>query len=282
MTLISVGNVVADLLLAVPALPVPGSDVTASSSGVSAGGAFNTLAAARRQGLAAAYGGAHGSGPFGDLVRAALQREHIQVLQPVIDDLDTGWDVAITDDSGERTFLTTIGAEARLDAVALERIVVSAGDVLHVSGYSFARQPSGDALASWVPRAAAGVIVIVDPGPLGDAIPDAVRARADWWSAARGEPAGDPARGNILRLGPEGCEIDGERIPGFDVDAVDTNGAGDAHVGVFAASIALGHDPRTAAIRANAAAAMAVTRRGPATAPTAEELDAFIASHPAT
>jgi sugar/nucleoside kinase (ribokinase family) len=278
-TFVSVGNVVADLTIELPALPGPGDDVTATSSGVSAGGSFNALVAAARQGIPSAYGGAHGRGPFGDIVRAALQAEGIAFGELEVPDLDTGWDVAITDATGERTFLTTVGAEARLDSGALALLALDAGDVLHVSGYSFARTPSASALAAWVPDVPANVTVIVDPGPLGSEIPDAVRARADWWSAAEGETVGDPRRGSIVRLGRHGCELDGERLPGFAVDAIDTNGAGDTHVGVFAASIALGFDPRTAAIRANAAAAIAVTRRGPATAPTRDELEQFLGAH---
>jgi sugar/nucleoside kinase (ribokinase family) len=54
---------------------------------------------------------------------------------------------------------------------------------------------------------------------------------------------------------------------------VDSNGAGDAHGGVVAAALSRGEGLLTAARRANAAAAIAVTRRGPATAPTAEEID---------
>jgi len=277
-TLLSVGNVVIDLLLELPALPAPGDDVTVTASGSSAGGSFNVLAAARRQGMRAVYAGAHGTGPFGDAARSALAAEDIDVLQAPVAGSDTGWDVAITDAAGERTFLTTVGAEARLDAEMLARARPAPGDVVHVSGYSFARQPSGDALAVWVPAVPEGVTVIVDPGPLGAAIPDAVRARADWWSCAAGESVG--GRNRILRRGAAGCELDGERIPGFEVDAIDTNGAGDAHVGVFAASVALGFDPRTAAVRANAAAALAVTRRGPATAPTRDELERFLSEHP--
>ncbi|HEX5405763.1 MAG TPA: PfkB family carbohydrate kinase [Pseudonocardiaceae bacterium] len=66
-------------------------------------------------------------------------------------------------------------------------------------------------------------------------------------------------------------------MPPFPVTAVDTNGAGDTHVGVFAAGLAAGLDPLTAALRANAAAALAVTRRGPSTAPTAAEVDDLLA-----
>ncbi|WP_431280453.1 PfkB family carbohydrate kinase [Leifsonia poae] len=66
-------------------------------------------------------------------------------------------------------------------------------------------------------------------------------------------------------------------MPGFSVDAVDTNGAGDAHGGVLAAALSRGAGMLDAARRANAAAAIAVTRSGPATAPTSAEIDALLA-----
>jgi len=56
---------------------------------------------------------------------------------------------------------------------------------------------------------------------------------------------------------------------------VDTNGAGDAHNGVFLAELARGRDPVSAAWRANGAAALAIGRLGPATAPTRDELSAW-------
>jgi len=59
------------------------------------------------------------------------------------------------------------------------------------------------------------------------------------------------------------------------VVAVDTTGAGDAHAGVFLAGLAAGLLPAAAASRANAAAALAVTRAGPAESPSRAELDAF-------
>jgi sugar/nucleoside kinase (ribokinase family) len=61
------------------------------------------------------------------------------------------------------------------------------------------------------------------------------------------------------------------------VTAVDTTGAGDAHSGVFLAGLAAGLTPGEAARRANAAAALAVTRPGAATSPTRAELDRFLA-----
>jgi sugar/nucleoside kinase (ribokinase family) len=86
-----------------------------------------------------------------------------------------------------------------------------------------------------------------------------------------------------VRTGADGCivaEPGGEprAVPGFAVTAVDSNGAGDAHVGAFMAALASGLAPLEAARRANASAAIAVTRMGPATGPTRDEVDVFLAS----
>jgi len=297
--LVSVGNVVVDLVAELPRLPSSGEDLTATASGISIGGSANTLIAARRQGLEAVYAGARGSGPLGAFVRAELERADIGIAHAAVEG-DTGWDVAIVEPGGERTFVTTVGAEAHLDATALSMLALESGDLLHVSGYGLAREPSGTALASWLPGVDRAVVVLLDPGPLGaelaPEIVEPVLERIDWWSGNEEEAlAATGARdaaiaadrlsgrgfGVVVRQGPAGCLIV-ERggavrhVAGFEVDAIDSNGAGDAHVGVFLAALASGLAPDDAARRANAAAAIAVTRRGPTSAPTAEELDAFL------
>ena len=70
--LVGVGSVVVDVLATVPELPPRGGDVWASRMRMAAGGGFHALAAAARQGVPVEYAGAHGTGPFGDLARAAL------------------------------------------------------------------------------------------------------------------------------------------------------------------------------------------------------------------
>ncbi|MGD0609810.1 MAG: PfkB family carbohydrate kinase, partial [Streptosporangiaceae bacterium] len=65
-------------------------------------------------------------------------------------------------------------------------------------------------------------------------------------------------------------------LPAPVVTAVDTTGAGDAHSGVFLAALAAGLAAADAARRANAAAALAVTRSGAAVSPTRAELDEFL------
>ncbi len=126
--LLYLGNVVVDIVLDVPALPRRGGDVLARGSQLTPGGGFNVMAAAARQGLPVAYAGAHGSGPFADLARAGLAAEGIEVLQPARPDTDTGFVVAVVDDSAERTFVTSRGAEATLTAADLGPVTARPGD----------------------------------------------------------------------------------------------------------------------------------------------------------
>jgi sugar/nucleoside kinase (ribokinase family) len=69
-------------------------------------------------------------------------------------------------------------------------------------------------------------------------------------------------------------------VPAPAIMAVDTTGAGDAHSGVFLAGLAAGLTVGDAARRANAAAALTVTRSGPATSPSRAELDQFLGFRP--
>ena len=291
--LVSVGNVIMDLTLLIPALPERGGDVLARDTGSTPGGAFNTLASAARQGLACAYGGGHGTGPFGDRVRSALGAEGIEVLLDPSTDADTGFDIVLIDDDGERTFVTVFGAEASLSAHDLASIHLGAEDLVHVSGYGLLESTNAGVLAPWIAAIAPVHTVLLDPGPLGADIPAAVlctvAGRADWLScnlrealvlsgAADAWGAAAVLRETwsavVIRLGPEGCLVvvdEVEHVPGFAVEVVDTNGAGDAHTGAFLAGLAAGEPTRAAARRANACAALAVTRRGPATAPTIVE-----------
>lgn len=345
--LLHLGNVVVDVVLAVPDLPERGGDVIASATETTAGGGFNVLAAAARQGLRTAYAGAIGSGPFADLAAAALAAERIEVLQSPKTGIDTGIVVSMVDAAGERTFVTSPGAEATLTAEDLHAVTATARDAVYLSGYGLMHPSNRPALLGWLTRLPEASLLVFDPGPLADRIPaaalDAVTRRADWltcnereaalltgdpdpavalaslaWRAGsarperptrRGRPAGQegptdregPSRpgspagrtrpagrgGVLVRTGPGGCLLasaetaDGAGlvpVPGFPVQAVDTNGAGDTHTGVFIAALARGADPAAAARTANAAAAISVTRRGPATAPTAAELDRFLAA----
>ncbi len=300
--LILVDSVVVDIVLNVEALPRRGSDSLAEHGESFAGGGFNVMAAASRLGLTSVYGGIVGLGPFASMAEAAMRHEDIVVATAPNDELDTGFVVAMVEDGGERTFLTSVGAEATLSTSQLDELDVTERDFVYFSGYALLHESNSRALLDFLTRIPPSTTFLFDPGPIVRDIDasflDAVFERVDWLSCNERESilmtdatdAGDAARllrsrmnrgGAIVRVGAAGCVVAesaerSEFVPGFSVGVVDTNGAGDAHVGAFAAQLASGRPPREAARWANAAAALSVTKPGPATGPTTDELNAFV------
>ena len=300
--LLHTGQVIIDLVMAVDKLPQAGGDVLAQSARFEAGGGFNVMAAARRNGLPVVYLGRHGTGRFGDLAREAMNKVGIQIGIAQRAERDTGLCVAITDASAERSFVSYIGAEGELTAEDLASVSVEAADYVYVSGYSLLHVGKAQALVDWVLALPSAIKVVFDPGPLVDS-PDAplmqaLLPRIDVWTSNAAEALRFTGASDIsdaltrlaahlpatvlmvVRDGPQGCWIsqgsERRHVPGFKVDAVDSNGAGDAHAGVFVAGLAQGLSAFDAARRANAAAALAVTRWGPATSPGAAEVDALM------
>jgi sugar/nucleoside kinase (ribokinase family) len=300
--LILVDSVVVDIVLNVDTLPQRGSDTLAEHSDSFAGGGFNVMAAASRLGLASVYGGVVGLGPFASIAQEAMRQEDIVVAAAPNDELDTGFVVALVEDDGERTFLSSVGAEATLSTAQLDELDVNEHDYVYFSGYALLHESNSRALLSFLTRIPASTTFLFDPGPIVSDIAasflEAVFERVDWFSCNEREArlltecddAGEAARvlrsrmsrgGAIVRVGAAGCLVAetasrSDVVPGFQVDVVDTNGAGDTHVGAFAAQLALGRTPLDALRWANAAAAWSVTKTGPATGPTSEELNAFV------
>jgi sugar/nucleoside kinase (ribokinase family) len=305
--LLSLGSVLVDIRVEVPYLPERSGDVLASSATSMTGGGFNILAAAARNGLSAAFAGQHGTGPNGDRIRTDLAREGIEALLPPNPEGDNGFCLVMVEPDGERTFVTSPGIEAHAKKRVLADVSLQDRDAIFVSGYDLSYPELGSAIAAWVPRLPPDAILVLDPGPLVAGIPDAVLGavlpRVDILTMNHREatllvmsddlsrifeltlPRLRPGALLIVRQGRAGCTLGGRpmadkrvALPAPTVRMVDATGAGDAHTGVFIAGLASGLDPISAAARANAAAALAVTRLGSATAPTAGELDAFLAA----
>lgn len=307
---IHTGQALVDVVVEVPDLPDRGQNVMASSATDYAGGAVTVLVAAARFGAECVHAGAHGTGPHGDLVRAALEAEGIGVSAPPVADRDTGICVVMVEPSAERTFVTTLGAERRISVDSLATSDPQAGDLVCVTGFSLALDSTRDPLLAWLPTLHPDVVVVLDPGAAFARLPEHVRAAilevTDVWSSNAEEaedllrelgeePPTDLAaltaaivpllRGDavaIVRDGPKGCAVHvaGETtdVPGFPQTPLDTNGAGDTHTGALLAEVAAGTPWAEGCRRANAAAAIKVTRRGPESAPTSAEVDEFLAS----
>ena len=116
-----VGPVIIDVVMTVDTLPEQGGGTFASTARTLPGGGFNVIAAAARAGLEVVYGGAHGTGPHGDLVRSALRAEGVGIAHPPRPE-DTGFCVALVDASAERTFVTRLGAETDLPLADLRTL----------------------------------------------------------------------------------------------------------------------------------------------------------------
>jgi sugar/nucleoside kinase (ribokinase family) len=306
--LVGVASILVDVAVTLPGLPDRGGDVVATDAGRAAGGGINALAAAARLGLPAGYAGPHGTGPNGDLVRAALAADGIGALQPTDPHADTGWCLVMLEPAGERTFVTVPGVEARRTPRSCAAIRVGAGDAVYASGYDLAYPDAGPALAAWLaalPPLPTGPLVVLDPGPLVASMPAdllaAVLARVDLLTLPGREAAAlgvdpelrceglRPSAAVVLRAGADGAlvrerragpqpvagvrSVPGVRPPG---PVRDTNGAGDVHTGALLTGLGRGLDLVAAVAFANRAAAVSVTRRGANGGPTTAELAALV------
>jgi len=308
------GQILVDLAVRGDALPGPGGDVWAVDEGMHVGGGFNALVAARRMGAEAISLSPIGSGPHSSLIQAALEHEEITDLGPHIAGIDNGFCIAFTDRTGERTFISTKGAETMSPASAWADFVrtMHPGDVLYIDGYLMdhpANREAAEAALHVLPK---GVRVLLDVSPVigipstlpsdgvivsmnhreaqeiarqrGDAsVRDQClqpREAARAMLAALGRPV-------LLRAGAEGAcfvrscdaalsasDTDPSYIPTPRVEAIDTNGAGDAHSGVLAASLAQGIPLKRALLLANCAGALSTTVVGPASCPPRDQIEA--------
>jgi sugar/nucleoside kinase (ribokinase family) len=284
-----VGSVLVDVMMAVPRWPERGGDVLADRTDVTPGGGFVVLSAARRLGLPARLAGRVGRGAFGDRVMAALADLDVEVLLPRPPG-DTGFCVGLVEPDGERTFVTSPGAESTLDEDELERVDIGPDDAVYISGYDLCYPETGPLAATWLARLRDGLVVL-DPGPLAAEIPDAVletvlpRTNLLTLNAREvGLLGGDlldrlaPEAVLVVRDGARGCTVHrrgrpAERLPAPSVRAVDTTGAGDTHTGALLAELARTGDPVAAARTATLAAALSVTAWGSATGPDRQTLD---------
>ena len=297
--LVLVGSILVDILMYIDRLPERGGDRLARQALLTSGGGYNVLIGATRLGLPACHAGRVGDGPMGMQVMRDLQMAGIPLALPQVQGEDTGFDIGLVETDAERTFVTAPGTEAHLSLDDLRTIPLQPGDAIYVSGYDLLYPVSGAALEAWLPALPMDALLVIDPGPLVADIPTErlarVLARTNIISLntrelhALTETEALPVAAQLLarglatgglvvaRAGENGCWLASTtrpplHIPGRPTRAIDTTGAGDAHTAALLARLATGDDLKTAAQVANVAASLAVERPGPATGPTAEEL----------
>ena len=285
-----------------------------NDKGPHVGGGLNALVAARRMGAKAISLSPIGEGPNASLIEQALAREGIADAGPRVAGVDNGFCVALIDSRAERTFISTRGAETMAPASAWADFVrtMSPGDVLYVDGYLMDHPANREAAEAALRVLPDGVRVVLDVSPIigiPDSLPSdgvivsmnhreaqeiahqrgdaSVRDRCREPREAARAMLGLLGRPVLVRAGAEGAYVgrpaqpatnttanDVTAIPTPRVEAIDTNGAGDAHSGVLAAALAQGILLERALLLANCAGALSTTVVGPASCPTRDQIEA--------
>ena len=213
--------------------------------------------AAARLGATVRMVGAVGDDDLGEEAVAALEAEGVDVSAVArLEGSATGVALIVVDAAGENQIAVASGANAELDADAVEAVLAGADGGVVLLGLEV---PDAPVLAGARAARAADLQVVVNPAPARE-LPDALlalspahpqletEARAlageeDPEAAARALAAktGAPV---VVTLGADGAlVVDGEsveRIPAPRVEVVDTTGAGDAFNGALACELAGG------------------------------------------
>lgn len=308
---LQLSGMVVDIVHRVDHLPKPGEEVEARDFMITPGGGFNAMVAARRLKAPTTYGGSLGTGVFADMAAHALTELNIPAAGKGRAATDQGSCVVLVHANGERSFITHHGAERHLTVEHLNALGAQQYAYALLSGYTLYKAESARVMVPWLSSLPRPPLLVFDPGPtVAEIAPDALQPaldRADWISAnlheaqyltkasTAAEAAAQLSKGRtgaLVRVGAEGCWLaDGlgsRHIPGFAVNAIDSNGAGDTHAGACIAALMAAASPDQAATIANAAAALSTTKLGPATAPGWADIIALLeatgrsASLPAT
>lgn len=296
-----VGSSNIDLISKVPRLPKLGETLVGHSFHLGYGGkGANQAVMAARLGARVSMVTKVGRDVFGEGTLANYRAQSVDVSHVLFDESRfSGVAPIFVDDQGRNVIVIVPGANLGLsleDVWGAREVIAGAQAIL-----CQLEVPVETTLEAFRLAKESGVTTILNPAPAA-ALPEEllqltdlcipneteaelltgvrVATREDAQGAGRALLARGP-RTVIVTLGAEGAlVIDRAEIshaPGFAVEAVDSTGAGDAFVGSLAVFLAEGASMEDAVRRANAVAALSVTRIGTQISfPHREEVEAFL------
>ena len=294
-----VGSFNMDLVIEAPRFPAPGEAILGRNFRRACGGkGANQAYAVAKMGMPAAMIGAVGQDAFGDEMLANLNSIGVNTEGVVRRaDVPSGTAMIVLDVSGQNQIVVANGANDTLTGADVERSAARIGGSKALVVQLETPLPSVHAALEIANDS--GVLTVFNPAPFAS-VPDELLRRCDFVVPNEGEASkltaievrdlADAAaaarqlrersrRAEILiTLGANGVWLDTKsfvgHVPGFEVGAIDTVGAGDTFIGAFTVRIVEGADAREAAWFGCAAAALAVTRRGAQTSiPTRSEVE---------
>lgn len=275
MTVAVVGSFMMDLVARTSRLPKPGETVIGESFAMFLGGkGFNQAVACARSGAPTAMVGRVGNDDFGRRFLDALDAEGIDRTGVSVDpDVGNGVGLPVVDADGQNAIIVIPQANHRLSAHDLPVDVLSSASVVLLQW----ELPATVTVEAARIGRRAGATVVLNPAPaVGDlrdyeGLIDVLVPNESEAAALGSLPGGvggphDDRVSLVLTLGEKGALVrhDGreERFDPFDVEVVDTVGAGDAFCGALCAALDGGATLFEAARIGNAAGALAVTKAG--------------------
>ena len=286
--LVVLGDLVADIILPVNSLPLrPYEHDWADGLFTELGGSCTTLVAARRVNLSVAALGMVGDDEYGAKVLDMLSAEGVVVSHVFVPaERRTVLCVVITDRQGQHVFLGIKDGKRQERCPPVWQDVVRRARSVFTNGYTLLDMlDPRDVFAALQAARAEDIPIFFDPGPSIEALQPETLQRvfsladvllltdeearhltpATGLDAAREIQARGP-RAVVLKLGAEGCIVaHGDEVfhhQGFDVEVVDTVGAGDAFVAAFIAGHLRGGSWQACAALANAMGAAVAATQG--------------------
>jgi ribokinase len=281
-----VGSANLDLVAGAQRIPGPGETVLGSDYSEHAGGkGLNQAVAAARSGARVAFVGCVGDDDAGRRMRGVLADEGIDASAVATGAAPTGRALIVVDPAGENSIVVVPGANHALvvpDALPPAKVVLCQLEV-----------PLDQVRRALGAARRAGATTILNPAPAA-ALPADLVALCDvivpneHEAELLGGPGAliDQGCGSVVvTLGSAGVDVHTAgavtHIDPFEVDVVDTTGAGDAFCGSLAARLAAGDSLGSAVRWASAAGGLATTVLGAVPAqPTAERIRELLASQP--
>ncbi len=286
------GSINIDLVIAAERLPMAGETVIGDSYRLLPGGkGANQALAAARDGASVSFVGAVGRDSFAETALASLRSEGVDLSLLGVVDLPTGCAAITVSDSGENLITVASGANRWASAGMVPDRVLGPDTIVLMQMEVAATEVA--LLAARAKERGSRVLLNLAPAV---GLDEATLRRIDVLIANEGEAASlTPAPGAmatalgsviVVTRGPRGATAylsDGSviAVPALPVEFVDTTGAGDAFVGVLAASLSAGRDLSSALRRASAAAGLACRTPGAQPGmPRSDAIDAAVARLP--
>jgi ribokinase len=296
-----VGSSNIDLIFRTARLPRPGETLAGHSFRLDFGGkGANQAVMAARLGARVAVVACVGGDVFGEQTLANYRREGIDTAHIAVEATrPTGVASIAVDDMARNCILVVPGANLSLSPAHVRQAAATIrGAAVLLCQLEV---PQETVLEAFRVARAAGVRTVLNPAPAAE-LPDELLRLADVCvpneselEALTGQPAAtleqaEAAARSLARRGPGALVVTlGERgalilerdvsehVATVPVQAVDPTGAGDVFIGALGVSLAAGLPLRAAVRRANAVAALSVTRLGAqASFPTRAEVEQFL------